>query len=134
MIDKREKAIHYALMDWAAWYDRLLSCSGIGYGRCTAEARFKEDGGISSGISKTKVPLVDIPKHVLAVDRAYRQMPKLLRDMVYSKYIHIYPAGVDVTDRLAAKVFCCRTKKPVSVYWESHDAVVEMIGEAIGGR
>lgn len=76
------------LQGWAEWCLRNLERSRIGYKSKTAEQRFREGltGVQLSGVFASREPNVMMPRWVAQVDRALKDAPKPLKDVVLVRH------------------------------------------------
>ena len=81
------KHVHDALTWWAEWTLRHLESSAIGFPSETAESRLRETGVRHAAPAHSISPEVMMPRGVATVDRAIRDMPAHLAQVVRERYV-----------------------------------------------
>lgn len=83
------RALEDRLYEWAVWEERAFDRSSLGYPNRTMESRMASgDMGGGSG-SKSRVPNLEVPRHLRAIDRAISGMPDDLRRTISNRYRNI---------------------------------------------
>ena len=78
------------LYEWAIWEERVFDQSSLGYPNRTMEGRMaRGDVGGGGGRPKSRVPNLEVPRHLKAIDKAISGMPHDLRLAISSHYRNI---------------------------------------------
>lgn len=69
------------------WYETADSRNPLSYPSCSAEAKM---GLVRAGIAKSIVPLLNVPRHLKPVDKAFKDMEEGLRVAVLCRHLADY--------------------------------------------
>jgi len=83
------RALEDRLYEWAIWEERAFDRSSLGYPNRTMESRMASGEIGGGGGSKTRVPNLNVPRHLRAIDRVISGMPHDLRRTISSHYRNI---------------------------------------------
>ena len=116
---------HIALQEWANWW--LPRQASLGHMSQTLEGKAQREpiGVQGSNYVSTPGPELMIPRRLKGVDRAYRDMPRVMRTFVEIKYLEGGLEGEKM------RRFAKATELPIGDYYELFDLVRKFVAERL---
>ena len=81
------KDLNEALIVWGEWIERHVEHSPLGYESATPEARLRELGTKVQARHSPVVPDLLMPREVARIDRAVREAPGEVREVIEAHYV-----------------------------------------------
>ena len=113
------KAAHNLLHDWAEFHCRMLETSGLGFGD-TITGKARKGDIVSAGRPTSVVPMLDVPRRLLEVDRAVRRLPAKMRTALLYKFGWKGDWKPPMTDAARFKAWCDETGKSSRDTYQRH--------------